>query len=241
MGTERSLSEELDDLTALLATAPDFEESTSIGQSNKLPQPPIVCPPARELGRPPRRPHNRPQAKKRLAGQQIPPGSAHNPVYSLSQRGQIAAVRGTKGYKEVTPKQAFEAIVANKYTKQNAGDWVEQGFIVDCRSQSEILGHEVKGRKGVICRGAVPWAMEVMRVESFPDVFHEDELWMEREIFLIDTDGGKSTLALMALNNVGFKDVKVIAGGLHAWVDASLPVVFIGGGDISSDSDSSAD
>lgn len=50
------------------------------------------------------------------------------------------------------------------------------------------------------------------------------ELLRKKPIYLICRSGGRSALAALSLQNMGFEDVYSVAGGMNAWTDAGKKI-----------------
>ncbi|WP_266095393.1 rhodanese-like domain-containing protein, partial [Acinetobacter brisouii] len=77
----------------------------------------------------------------------------------------------------------------------------------------------------------MPRGVLEMRIHQHPAVLqHCDTLvaldaLAEHEIYLICRSGGRSALAAVSLQNMGFPKVFSVAGGMQAWQDANFPMV----------------
>jgi rhodanese-related sulfurtransferase len=85
---------------------------------------------------------------------------------------------------------------------------------------------------------AVPLLVDVRQLEAYAQghiedslnvplgelVQHLDQVPVDQPVVLIDTSGHHAILAMTALQMLGYKDVKVLAGGVEAWEAADLPL-----------------
>ena len=98
-------------------------------------------------------------------------------------------------------------------------------ILIDIREPDEYqagyIEHAVNMPRGVL----------EMRIYQHPSVLqHCDtlvalEALSQHEIYLICRSGGRSALAALSLQNMGFPHVFSIAGGMQAWQDANFPIV----------------
>jgi len=77
--------------------------------------------------------------------------------------------------------------------------------------------------------GAIPGAIEAPRgmLEFWADPaspYHRDEFDPDRRIILHCASGGRSALAAVALQDLGYTNVAHMDGGITAWKDAGNPV-----------------
>ena len=77
--------------------------------------------------------------------------------------------------------------------------------------------------------GAIPGAVAAPRgmIEFWADPsspYHREEFDPERRIILQCASGGRSALAACALQDLGFKNVANLDGGITAWKEAGKPV-----------------
>ena len=78
--------------------------------------------------------------------------------------------------------------------------------------------------------GAIPGAIEAPRgmLEFWADPaspYHRDEFVPDRRIILHCASGGRSALAAVTLQDLGYTNVAHMNGGIEAWKDAGNPVV----------------
>ncbi len=98
-------------------------------------------------------------------------------------------------------------------------------ILIDIREPDEYqtgyIDHSVNMPRGVL----------ETRIHQHPAVLqHCDTLvaldaLAEHEIYLICRSGGRSALAAVSLQNMGFPKVFSVAGGMQAWQDANFPMV----------------
>lgn len=91
-------------------------------------------------------------------------------------------------------------------------------LLVDIREPAEL---EANGR--------IPGALQVPRgmLEFHADPsspYHLEQLRPEREIVLHCASGGRSALAADVLQQMGYRSVAHLDGGIKAWIEAGQPV-----------------
>lgn len=94
----------------------------------------------------------------------------------------------------------------------------EGALLVDLREPAERQEH-----------GAIPGAIEAPRgmLEFWADPasgYHREEFRPDRRIILHCASGGRSALAAVTLQQLGFEDVAHLDGGFAAWKQAGMPV-----------------
>ncbi len=77
--------------------------------------------------------------------------------------------------------------------------------------------------------GAIPGAIEAPRgmLEFWADPtspYHQEQLSPDRRIILHCAAGGRSTLAAVTLQEMGYEHVAHLDGGIRAWKEAGKPV-----------------
>jgi rhodanese-related sulfurtransferase len=90
--------------------------------------------------------------------------------------------------------------------------------LVDVRSTEEFqngsIGGSVSANRG---------SLEFFADPTFPT--HKSELDPSSRIIVVCRSGARAVLAARTLQEMGFEDVAVMAGGLVAWKEAGLPTV----------------
>ncbi len=114
-----------------------------------------------------------------------------------------AFIGNLEGYNVIEPK-ALNEIMAE-----------EPPFIIDARYPDELSSEE--GYTGYI-EGAVviPLRELAQNTDKLPS--------FDTPIVIYCKTGHRSTIAMTALNTLGWTDVKTMKGGIHGWIDAELPV-----------------
>jgi rhodanese-related sulfurtransferase len=115
-----------------------------------------------------------------------------------------------------TPKEMVEEAKA-RITEVHVDDvhrqLPEQPIIIDVREPGEYLA------------GHLPGAVNIPRgVLEFQIAGYLQERDQTGPIILYCRSGGRSALATDALQQLGYEDVRNMAGGFHAWKTAGLPV-----------------
>lgn len=74
-------------------------------------------------------------------------------------------------------------------------------------------------------RGAIHIPRGMLEFRADPtSSYHDDRLDADRRILLVCATGGRSALAAHTLQQLGYRDIGHLAGGLRAWKAAGLPV-----------------
>ena len=104
-------------------------------------------------------------------------------------------------------------------------DWSEGqrgGVLIDVREPAEYGTGHLQGAVN-IPRGVLEFQVDahpaVANVVD-PALSHKDQ-----PVTVICRTGGRAALSALALQQLGFADVRSIAGGTTAWIDAGLPLV----------------
>ena len=108
------------------------------------------------------------------------------------------------------------ALIENLDPHQAARELADGALVLDVRE-----AHECEA-------GVIPGALHVPRglLEFKADPvhpLHDAELHPERRTIVYCASGGRSALAVRALQQLGYCDVAHVAGGLQAWVAAGRP------------------
>lgn len=90
--------------------------------------------------------------------------------------------------------------------------------VVDIRDADERLDGTITGAVHI-----PRWMLEFCADPTSP--YHDDRLAPDRRVLLHCASGGRSALAVEALQELGYQDVAHLAGGMNAWREAGLPVV----------------
>ena len=87
--------------------------------------------------------------------------------------------------------------------------------------------------------GALPMLVDVRQPEAYAQghiedsfniplselVLQLDQITADQSVVLIDESGHRAIIGMMALQMLGYEDVKVLAGGIEAWEATDLPLV----------------
>ncbi len=112
-------------------------------------------------------------------------------------------------------KQRVQNLTVDETAREvDAGD----ALLVDIREPGERAQN-----------GAIPGAIEAPRgmIEFYADPaspYHRDEFEPGRRIIRHCASGGRSALAAVALQDLGYTNVAHMDGGITAWKDAGKPV-----------------
>lgn len=163
------------------------------------------------------------------------------PVFTMAVLSMISELQAKmKPDDSVLPSNAQQLLQLNKADK-NKDEFIENTFIIDVRSQAEISSHVINGRAYTLIRGGIPFPLALMEKvggerSAYPEPLCDDPAIFDKQILVSCTDGRISILAWDVLRNAcGFKNVKVIQGGITAWAAAKLPLISTAILDISSD------
>jgi len=107
--------------------------------------------------------------------------------------------RSTSGLQELGPMEAVQ--------KMNRKDAV----VLDVREQAEFSAGHVTGAKHF------PLASLEKRADDL-------KKFVKKPVLVVCASGARSRTACAALKKQGFEDVALLAGGMGAWQQASLPV-----------------
>lgn len=97
-------------------------------------------------------------------------------------------------------------------------------LLVDVREPDEFQQGHVAGAVNL------PRGVLEMKIHQLPSVAHFCEPaaalaeLSQHPIYLLCRSGARSVLAADSLQQMGFSQVKSVAGGFQAWLDAGLPV-----------------
>lgn len=88
----------------------------------------------------------------------------------------------------------------------------EQAIVVDIRDTSDFrAGHIV----GAVSMPIADWETRERQLEKY----------QHKPVILVDTTGQKSQTYATRLAKADFKNVKILGGGVNAWLSAKLPLV----------------
>ncbi|MGB9428820.1 MAG: rhodanese-like domain-containing protein [Gammaproteobacteria bacterium] len=97
-------------------------------------------------------------------------------------------------------------------TPQDVSRELGEVLIVDVREAEEYAAGHIPGAVNI------PRGVLEFKIDQFPALHDRN-----REIVLQCQGGGRSALATVALQELGFKNVSNLAGGFGAWSAAGLP------------------
>ncbi|MGZ0080516.1 rhodanese-like domain-containing protein [Methylomonas sp. YC3] len=115
-------------------------------------------------------------------------------------------------------KQAKNQIQEIEVTEVH--DYLKQGYqILDVREPGEYLAGTIAGALN-IPRGVLEPAADREYAGHHAELMDRDKKWL-----LFCASSGRSAMATVTLQQMGFKNVKNINGGMNAWKMAELPIV----------------
>lgn len=115
-------------------------------------------------------------------------------------------------------KQAKNQIQEIEVTEVH--DYLKQGYqILDVREPGEYLAGTIAGALN-IPRGVLEPAADHEYAGHHAELMDRDKKWL-----LFCVSSGRSAMATVTLQQMGFKNVKNINGGMNAWKMAELPIV----------------
>ena len=94
--------------------------------------------------------------------------------------------------------------------------YAETLFVIDIREEYECRGGMIPGSIN-ISRGVLESSIE--------NAFAMSRNKKDADIYLICRSGKRSVLAAQSLQNMGFKNVYSIQGGIKAWIDKRLKII----------------
>lgn len=100
----------------------------------------------------------------------------------------------------LSPAQAVQSI--NK----------EKAVVIDVREADEFNVGHIKGAKNVPVAAIDQQLSANVKNKSLP-------------VIMVCATGGKAQRAVLAAKKLGYENTQVLAGGMKAWKDASLPIV----------------
>ncbi|HKV97337.1 MAG TPA: rhodanese-like domain-containing protein [Gammaproteobacteria bacterium] len=100
----------------------------------------------------------------------------------------------------------------HEVTPQDVASKLGKVLIVDVREPEEYAAGHIPGAINI------PRGVLEFRINQYPDLQDRD-----REIVMQCQGGGRSALATVAMQDLGFKHVVNLAGGFGAWNAAGLP------------------
>lgn len=101
--------------------------------------------------------------------------------------------------------------------------------IIPLVGQPDLLVVDVREPGELRRTGKIPGALHAVRgmLEFYADPqspYHKPELAPDRPVIVTCASGGRSALAAKTLKDMGFADVRNLAGGMNAWKEANGPV-----------------
>lgn len=100
----------------------------------------------------------------------------------------------------------------------------EEAVVIDVREPAEYAAGHVEHSVN-LPRGILEFQLtslpQVASASCAPEVALEQ--LSKAPVYLICRSGGRSALAALSLQNMGFNDVYSVAGGMNAWVEAGKP------------------
>lgn len=98
-------------------------------------------------------------------------------------------------------------------------------ILIDVREPAEFAKHHIAGAVNY------PRGILEMNIHKHPKVVannSETELALQQlaqsPIYVICHSGGRSALATVSLQQMGFTDVYSVSSGMQGWIDAKLPI-----------------
>ena len=112
---------------------------------------------------------------------------------------------------------AAKATIENLDPDAVAGEADRQALLVDIRERDELER-----------QGSIEGALHAPRgmLEFYADAaspYHRPEFQPDRRVILYCASGGRSALAVKALETLGYSDVAHLEGGFNAWKAAGRP------------------
>jgi len=114
-------------------------------------------------------------------------------------RFQKLVAEAKKNIREISPEEAVREVRSGAAT------------LIDVREKDDWIAGHAEGAKH-IARGEVELEIE----EQVPD--------LDQRIICYCGGGSRSALVTESLQEMGYRNVRSIAGGFHAWKAAGLPV-----------------
>lgn len=101
--------------------------------------------------------------------------------------------------------------------------------IIPLVGQPDLLVVDVREPGELRRTGKIPGALHAVRgmLEFYADpqsAYHKPELALDRTVIVTCASGGRSALAAKTLKDMGFANVRNLAGGMNAWKEANGPV-----------------
>lgn len=107
--------------------------------------------------------------------------------------------KGTSGVREVGPMEAVQLMNRN------------DAVVLDVREQAEFSGGHISGSKH-------------FPLASLEKRSGEMKKFAKKPIVVVCASGARSRSACATLKKLGFENVSLLAGGIGAWQQASMPV-----------------
>ena len=98
---------------------------------------------------------------------------------------------------------------------------LERCVLIDVREPAEFDSGHIKGAANI------PRGVLEFQVDAHPAVANVVDASLshkEQPVLVYCRTGGRAALAAVALQELGFTDVRSIDGGITAWIDAGLPL-----------------
>jgi rhodanese-related sulfurtransferase len=101
--------------------------------------------------------------------------------------------------------------------------------VIPLVGRPDLLILDVREPEELRRTGKIPGALHAVRgmLEFYADAqspYHKPELTPDRPVIVTCASGGRSALAAKTLKDMGFADVRNLAGGMNAWKEANGPV-----------------
>jgi rhodanese-related sulfurtransferase len=93
-------------------------------------------------------------------------------------------------------------------------------LVLDVRERSEFAGAHIPGARNVP-RGILEAACEYDYAETDPDLVEA----RERPVVVVCRSGNRSALAVLVLQEMGYRNVASLKLGIKGWNDSDLPLV----------------
>jgi len=140
------------------------------------------------------------------AGQPAESGTPPSPVRGATPVVDQAKISDLKSF-IVTGTYGIEAISLNDWNNSDT-----KPMVVDVRERTETSSN-----------GAIDGSIHVPLRTLFDNL---SQLPADKTspIVIVDSNGHRGTMAMMALRMIGFADVRSLFGGYNAWVEAGLPI-----------------
>lgn len=129
-------------------------------------------------------------------------------------------VQGTEGI-----RSAIDMVKEAKKQIEN----LTPGQVIQEMRKTNVVFIDIRESEELKLNGRILGTFHAPRgmLEFFADPslpYHRPEFNVNNRIILHCASGGRSALAALALQQMGYKNVAHLDGGLNAWKDAGLPV-----------------